>query len=509
MTDGLPLRRLGLAVSLGLGARWLRVAQREHYLAGRCSWTWRLWLRTSPPDVAAASAAALGLLGGAATGSLPVVGASALLGAGLPLRLPHRGRTSRLAWTPRLRRVAGGAVAVQTPLVLLAPTPVAALAVAAPFLAVDAALAVLAPLETRLGRRYLRQAQRKLRSVAPQVVAITGSYGKTTTKQYLTHLLQGSRAVVPSPASFNNAMGLSRAVNEHLLPGTDVFVAEMGTYGPGEIRRLCELFPPDVSVITAIGEVHLERMRSLDGILAAKAEIAEEARTVVLNVDDPRLAALAERLEAQGKTVLRAAAGVQTADVQLRAAGTEVEVVVRGRTLGHVALPPAAHVTNAVCALAAAVAVGADPAVLVDRLATLPSVAHRLEPQATEDGGWVLDDTYNANAAGARSALQRARELASGSGGAVHVVTPGMVEMGAVQDERNAEFARQAVQDGIRTLVIVGRTNRRALARGAAAAGATSVLQRPDRASAVAVVSERRAPGDVVLFENDLPDHYP
>jgi len=73
-------------------------------------------------------------------------------------------------------------------------------------------------------------------------------------------------------------MGLSRAVNEGLVPGTEVFVAEMGTYGPGEIRALCELFPPDIAVLTAIGEMHLERMKDREGVLKAKAEITEKAR---------------------------------------------------------------------------------------------------------------------------------------------------------------------------------------------------------------------------------------
>ena len=78
-------------------------------------------------------------------------------------------------------------------------------------------------------------------------MAITGSYGKTTTKVYLAHLLHGSSTVVASPASFNNRAGLSRAVNEHLVPGTEVFVAEMGTYGPGEIAELCRWCPPRTS----------------------------------------------------------------------------------------------------------------------------------------------------------------------------------------------------------------------------------------------------------------------
>ena len=110
---------------------------------------------------------------------------------------------------------------------------------------------------------------------SPVTVAITGSFGKTTTKLYVRHLVAGQRSVLASPASFNNTGGLARTLNEHLTPGTEVFVAEMGTYGPGEIRKMCAWVQPSIGVIVNIGPVHLERMRSLDGVVKAKAEITE------------------------------------------------------------------------------------------------------------------------------------------------------------------------------------------------------------------------------------------
>src|SRR5690606_26013985 len=134
---------------------------------------------------------------------------------------------------------------------------------------------------------------------------------------YIAHLLSASTAVVASPASFNNRLGLSRAVNDGLVDGTEVFVAEMGTYGPGEIRELCRLFPPDIAVITTIGEAHLERMKTHATILAAKSEITERAGTVVLPIDTAELAGLAERCRAGGKRVITCSTGGATADVQV------------------------------------------------------------------------------------------------------------------------------------------------------------------------------------------------
>ena len=149
-----------------------------------------------------------------------------------------------------------------------------------------------------------------------------------------------------------------------------------------------------------------------------------------------------------------------------------------------------------------------DAAALRPRLASLPSVAHRLEPIAQPGGSWILDDTYNSNPAGAAEAVRRARVLADRSGGRVHVVTPGMVELGAVQALRNAELGQAVRESGAATLVVVGRTNGSALRKGGTG-GTTDVVAVPTRQEAVALVEGRSAPGDVVLFENDLPDHYP
>ena len=171
--------------------------------------------------------------------------------------------------------------------------------------------------------------------MAPTVVAITGSFGKTSTKQHVAHLLAGSRTVVASPASFNNRAGLARAINEQLLPGTDVFVAEMGTYGQGEIAELCRWCPPSIAVITAIGPVHLERFKSEEAIVAAKSEITETAHTVVLNVDNPHLAALADRLAAAGtKSVVRCSAVDTAADVCVEAARGVATVYLGGTVVG-------------------------------------------------------------------------------------------------------------------------------------------------------------------------------
>jgi UDP-N-acetylmuramoyl-tripeptide--D-alanyl-D-alanine ligase len=193
-----------------------------------------------------------------------------------------------------------------------------------------------------------------------------------------------------------------------------------------------------------------------------------------------------------------------TADVAI----VDGRLHVRGSDLGAVELPETVHPSNAACAVGAAVALGDDPAPLIRRLADLPTVAHRLEPLQLPNGSCVLDDTYNSNPAGAAEAVRRASQLAQRSGGRVHVVTPGMVELGSVQKTRNTELGRAVRDAGAATLVVVGRTNGKALRTGGKGGG-TEVLDVPTRQQAVALMEQRTAAGDVVLFENDLPDHYP
>ena len=488
------------------GLRWLRVAQREHYLSTGALRFWWRWWTSSPANIAGAllSAAAA-----AASGWIPAVGfATAAVVAAGPLGLSVRGRTAPLAWTRRLRTLAATWAVLQALVVavdaaaggLRAAATAAVVGALACALVVDVACAVTAPFERRAANRYVKSAAERLRRVGPTVVAITGSYGKTSTKGYVAHLLGPSRVVVASPASFNNRAGLARAVNEGLGEGTDVFVAEMGTYGPGEIAELCRFVPPDVAVITAVGPVHLERFRTEDAIVAAKSEILERAATVVLPVDDPRLVALAAQCEAEGKTVWRVSASAGT-DADVRVSGGMVTV--KGEDVGRAdeSAPP----TNVGCAVAVAMALGVEPAAFSGRLATLPTAPHRLEALASGDGRpAVLDDTYNANPAGARAALA-ALERMSTPGGRRVLVTPGMVELGPRQAAENASLAETAAAI-VTDLVVVGRTNRRALTHGVSGPRVVTVRCRPD---AVAWVRAELGSDDVVLYENDLPDHYP
>jgi UDP-N-acetylmuramoyl-tripeptide--D-alanyl-D-alanine ligase len=492
--------------------RWLRVAQREHYLPGSVSrFAVRWW--TSRRTSLALGAFAVACAGVSAQWPIAALG-TAVAGAIGPFGLRLRTRTAPLVWRPRLIRltvvfaVIQAAIVVVLGVVLRAPVVAAFALLASPWV-IDIACLVNLPVERRLLRPFLDKARERLQRVAPRVVAVTGSYGKTSTKQAIAHLLAGTVEVVASPASFNNKAGLSRTVNEHLAPGTQVFVAEMGTYGPGEIAEMCEWIPPEVSVITAIGPVHLERFGSEEKVLEAKSEILAGARVAVLATDDARLAELADRLSASGLEVVRCSSKDPKAEVLVeRDGGTTgtLRISVNGEVIAD-GIHSTARESNLACAIGVVAALGYPVADAVARIESLPSAQHRLESTTGSGGALLLDDTYNSNPAGVAVALSVLAELGAGSNRRV-VVTPGMVELGRLQQKENARFAK-SVGAVATDLVVVGRTNRRALLEGAREQAGLCVVEVPTREAAVSWVRANVGPGDVVLFENDLPDHYP
>lgn len=477
--------------------RWLRVAQREHYEPGRILAIAAIWLRAVPVNGLALLVIVLGCV---ITIANPVVGAVfAIWWLLWPHGLALRGRTP-LAITDRVKRLLLVVVALHVVVaVVLGFSDAVSLMPLTTIPIAELGLLITRPIEQGMARKWQAQAAEKLRRVAPRVVAITGSYGKTSTKNYAQHLMAGRWSALASPASFNNVLGLSRAVNDRLEPGTDVFVAEMGTYGPGEITRLTELFPPEVAAITTIGEAHLERMKNRATIVRAKREILPPARTIVLNVDVPELATAADEFAAT-KRVIRCSTDPDTpADVRLVGSTLTVDGV------AHEVVLPAEidHPSNVAIAVGLALAVEVPVETIVSRLSGIPATPHRAETSRREDGLVVIDDTFNSNPTGAAAALARAESLV-GEGGTVWTITPGMVELGSQQAARNADFARSATAEARLRLCVVGRTNRKALLSG----DRTRTFWFRSREEAAGYVMGQVGSGDVVLYENDLPDHY-
>jgi UDP-N-acetylmuramoyl-tripeptide--D-alanyl-D-alanine ligase len=312
----------------------------------------------------------------------------------------------------------------------------------------------------------------------------------------------GEDGVVITPRSFNNRAGLSRAINENLADGTRVFVAEMGTYGPGEIRSLCSWCVPEIAIVTAIGPVHLERMKRLEVIEGAKYEITEHASVVIVNVDDVVLARWPQKLAESGKRVRTAGSTNESASVRVSVEGANWTVSIDGAVIGVGPAIVGVQATNLACALAAALELGVDKGGLFDRVRRVSAIENRSNVVTAASGVEVIDDTFNANPASAASALKVLEDLTL-TGRRV-VVTPGLVELGREQYGENLALARKIAFNGAE-LVIVNRTNAVPLMAGFEG----PVRRFNTRDEAVTWVRSALVPGDGVLYLNDLPDHYP
>lgn len=347
--------------------------------------------------------------------------------------------------------------------------------------------------------RYVRD------SLRPKVVGVTGSVGKTTTKELTAALAATRYRVAKTTGNLNNTIGLPLEV-ARMDDGVEVLVAEMGMSTPGEIRLLSQLVRPDVGIVTAVAPVHLAGFASLDGIEAAKAEILEgmgRASVFVANADDPRSLSIASR---HGGPVLRyGLSGDPGLDataigVTVEGAGTSFLLKLRGET-ARVSLPlPGRHnVSNFLAAAAAASALGVEASDAARAATHLVAARHRGQIRPLGDGGLLYDDSYNSSPR-ALAAAFAAFEAAAGDRRKVAVVGE-MLELGTRSRELHEEAGREISRRA--DLLVAVRGDAGAIAEGALASGADPerVLFVADTAAAIAAVKDRLAPGDALFVK--------
>lgn len=338
--------------------------------------------------------------------------------------------------------------------------------------------------------------------VDPTVVAITGSSGKTTTKDLLAAAVGADRSVVANEGSYNNELGVPLTCCR-LEADTDALVAEVGTRGVGHIARLASLLVPDVAVVTLVAASHLETLGDVDTVARAKAELVAALSPdglAVLNADDRRVAAMAAA--APGRVLTY---GVD-ADADWRATDITHDELARPafRVRGvQVQLPiPGEHnIGNALAALAVADAVGVD---LADAAAALEAATvsqWRMQLLRTPDGLVVLNDAYNANPASTEAALRTLARM--DTRGRRWAILGQMAELGPGSEDAHAQIGRVAARLGIDGIVVVGQ-EAAGIRDGAAAEGGypPDALQHvggPD--DVLTALQGRLRQGDVVLVK--------
>jgi UDP-N-acetylmuramoyl-tripeptide--D-alanyl-D-alanine ligase len=332
------------------------------------------------------------------------------------------------------------------------------------------------------------------------VVGVTGSVGKTSTKDLIAAVLRTRWRTVATRGNYNNEIGLPLTVFT-LEAGTQAACFELGMRGFGQIRELAAIVQPTVGVVTNVGETHLELLGSRENIARAKAELVEALPVdgvAVLNADDPRVAAMAARTRAR---VVRY--GLLPPGELPEARG--FTAVTGGQRFSvDLAVPGVHNVANALAAAAVGLALGLDPAAVAQGLAQARLTEMRLQPERGLGGYLVINDAYNASPASVRAAL--ATLLESRTGGEAVAVLGDMLELGEGSAEAHRQVGAHAAALGVDRLLGVGPLSEHTVA-GARAAGLRRAESCRTTAEAALVLAETLRPEDVVLVKGSRGMH--
>jgi UDP-N-acetylmuramoyl-tripeptide--D-alanyl-D-alanine ligase len=340
---------------------------------------------------------------------------------------------------------------------------------------------------------------------ALRVAAITGSTGKTSTKELIAEVLRASAPTAKTEGNLNNEVGVPLTLLR--LSEQDRFaVIECGMNHLGEIARLAQWADPDVGVVTNVGPVHLEGCGSIEGVAHAKGEMfhaLRDAAVAVANADDARVLAQA-KLSRRRLFTFGASYG---SDVRLISAhhggpGLRVELELIGaRRTVELKLIGTHNGNNAAAAAAVGVALGLDAETILRGLANATTPGRRMRPVRLPSGALLIDDCYNANPSSTKAALLTLTHLVRGKGRAIAVLGD-MLELGPTELDLHRDVGRYAAGAGLSLLVCFGK-RARALGEGAHEAGvaAASIESTDDPAEAVRLVQARMRPEDVVLVK--------
>lgn len=380
-------------------------------------------------------------------------------------------------------------------------------------LLVVAAGFVLSPVEAAIRRWYWNDARKRLESVQGLVViGVTGSYGKTSTKNFLYRMLSEKYNTLVTPGNYNTTLGVIRTIREQLQPYHQVFIVEMGAKRPGDIREICELVHPRYGIVSAVGPMHLETFKTFENIQRTKFELVRSLPkdgAAFINADSEGIRTYSGI--SSDARIVRYGINAPEADwkvegLRYSSGGSDFILSHDGESLAmHTALSGSGNILDICGAAAAAFELGVSPESIRIASAKLRQVEHRLSI-SRRGGITILDDAYNSNPEGAAMALDVLAGMDAPEGARRIVVTPGFVELGPRQYEECVKLGRKAAECAD-ILIVVNRLNRKAIMEGAESMG--------ERAEAVDSLSEAAArtaalsrPGDIILYENDLPDTF-
>ncbi|MBL6785727.1 MAG: UDP-N-acetylmuramoyl-tripeptide--D-alanyl-D-alanine ligase [Rickettsiales bacterium] len=376
---------------------------------------------------------------------------------------------------------------------------------------------ILTPVEKLVQKQFYNEAKSILSKFNPKVIAITGSYGKTSTKYILNHILASNVKTLATPGSVNTVMGIVRIIREQLKPEHKYFIVEMGAYGIGSIDRLCRLVSPLHGIITAIGVAHLERYKKTENVAKAKFElsnyVANSNGFLVLNNDqikasyieqynqvDTANSACVSKEEGLNYQIVNAINTVDGVKFELKYNNSLYKVFAPIYGL--------IQIENIALAFVMALKIGLKSDAIIASLSKLPQIKHRLEVKK-QANHIIIDDAYNSNPDGFKAALDVVDMFGAANKDARKIiVTPGMVEMGDDHYIEHKNLGKMIAEKCDILVVILPERIQSLIENFKINSKGKILMQFDDFKSAKAWLDQNSQSNDIILFENDLPDIY-
>ena len=368
------------------------------------------------------------------------------------------------------------------------------------------------PIEKAIRNKFCKQAKNKLKEIPGlQVLGITGSYGKTSTKYALNTILSQKYNTLMTPESYNTTMGVVRTINEKLNSTHQLFICEMGAKNIGDIKEITDIVNPTYGVLTAIGPQHLDTFKSLENVAKTKLELIEslpdENGIAFVNWEDENIRK-AKITKNMIKFGLSKEADYYADNIVVNERGSNFDVImpnkrkifIRTKLLGKL------NILNIVGAVAVADKLGLSEYEIQAGCKYLKAVPHRLALKQNPNGSIIIDDAYNSNTKGAEMALEVLKSFEERKR---ILITPGIVDLGSKSDEINAKLGEQAAESSD-FVIMVGAKQAIPILKGLQnkhyPQDKTYIAKNLNEA--LKKMNEIIDGNSVVLFENDLPDNY-
>lgn len=371
------------------------------------------------------------------------------------------------------------------------------------------------PIEKDINDKFYNHARNKIRSLSKLVtVGITGSYGKTSTKFITSSILKQKYSVLNTPESYNTPMGISKVINNDLSDKYEVFIAELGATQTGDIEEVSVLTNPKIGIITSIGPCHLDSFKSIENIMRTKYELIESLPNngiAIFNYDNEYVKKLADKTFKE--KILYGIDDIENTDVfatdiKVSSTGCTFTLCIAGLGTEEVStkLLGKHNILNILAGCAAAKALGLTLEEIKKGIACIEPVKHRLELMDPGTGVTVIDDAFNSNPDGAKAALDVLNDFKDKR---KIIVTPGMVELGEIEETENEKFG-ESIGRVCDMAILVGEKRTEPILRGLRKLkfNENNIFTVNSLEEATEVLKSVTRVNDVVLFENDLPDTY-